>query len=648
MYMIGNILLTPMLDHTYMNSMEPYVSLGDLQEEFDMAFLPNNCKVQKINCNSIRVIGESANGFHLKCRASVGRFVAYKLDGGWMKPIGGYGFWKQQIDRISGALIETEAGIFSFQTENSPLNSGTFMSFYEGMFKVFPAPGNAQSNYAAIILSKVEDLALPSAFSGFDDYLVPSVGAGSLGYCTWNGIGLDVSTIRVLEAVSSLRDAGALPGWVVLDDGWQQTDNSRRLLENVPDNNKFPNGLKGLVNQMKDDFGIQSVFIWTAVIGYWEGITENFAESQEIEAVTDQNGRLIFAPTTGGVFKYYDQFFKYLRSEGIAGVKCDVLQIIEGVEVPGIYSTNQFYNAYRDALATSAARHDLELIWCGGMVPWVLQRTPGGAQFPSWVSSCAFRNSDDFFPSIYNSHLWHIYCNFLNSVYTRQFGCPLDFDMFQTTLDPPFSRLHIAARIMSGGPVYVTDETGKHDSKIFSEFMLSHGKIPFFNGPPRVQDPLKGFGKGLLEVHQYWKGSKVVAMFNLQPPGTKPIPYSISSPPGYVSLSYNNYSELGSGMFEIVMQAELFPVGSIGHAAVYGYIDKMAGIAAVLNYRYSEMHQHLFLELSAGGGVLGILWPRKNVKAYISGQNKPLSIDFEGNIALIQVPPMKSPEVYVE
>lgn len=73
----------------------------------------------------------------------------------------------------------------------------------------------------------------------------------------------------------------------------------------------------------------------------------------------------------------------------------------------------------------------------------------------------AVRNSDDFFPNEPSSHTWHIFCNAHVSVLTQHLNMLPDWDMFQT--NHVWSGFHAAARCISGGPIYFTDEPGKHD-----------------------------------------------------------------------------------------------------------------------------------------------------------------------------------------
>ena len=73
----------------------------------------------------------------------------------------------------------------------------------------------------------------------------------------------------------------------------------------------------------------------------------------------------------------------------------------------------------------------------------------------------AVRNSDDFFPNEPSSHTWHVFCNAHVSVLTQHLNVLPDWDMFQTK--HVWSGFHAAARCISGGPIYFTDEPGEHD-----------------------------------------------------------------------------------------------------------------------------------------------------------------------------------------
>lgn len=73
----------------------------------------------------------------------------------------------------------------------------------------------------------------------------------------------------------------------------------------------------------------------------------------------------------------------------------------------------------------------------------------------------------DFFPDIPNSHPWHIFSNAHNALLTSHLNILPDWDMFQTA--HPYSSFHAAARCLSGGPVYITDEPEKHDLHLIEQ-----------------------------------------------------------------------------------------------------------------------------------------------------------------------------------
>ena len=75
--------------------------------------------------------------------------------------------------------------------------------------------------------------------------------------------------------------------------------------------------------------------------------------------------------------------------------------------------------------------------------------------------------SPDFFPDVPASHPWHIFCNAHNSLLTQHLNLLPDWDMFQTS--HPWASFHGAARCISGGPVYITDEPDKHDVDLIQQ-----------------------------------------------------------------------------------------------------------------------------------------------------------------------------------
>lgn len=144
------------------------------------------------------------------------------------------------------------------------------------------------------------------------------------------------------------------------------------------------------------------------------------------------------------------------------------------------------------------------------------------SQLPTTKPTIPLRNSDDFFPNIESSHPWHIFCNAHNALLTRYLNVVPDWDMFQTS--HPYAGFHAAARCVSGGPVYITDEPGKHDVSLIDQMTaktIHDGTVilrPSLIG--RAMDIYHDYNEGhIVRVGTYtgWArtGSGILGLFNI-------------------------------------------------------------------------------------------------------------------------------------
>src|SRR6266542_1610337 len=84
-----------------------------------------------------------------------------------------------------------------------------------------------------------------------------------LGYCTWNAFYDKVGEEDLLQALRSLHNAGIQIGYVILDDGWQRINKNREMQGFEANLEKFPNGLKRLIDKMKKEFPyIEDFGVW--------------------------------------------------------------------------------------------------------------------------------------------------------------------------------------------------------------------------------------------------------------------------------------------------------------------------------------------------------------------------------------------------
>ncbi|KAK9470465.1 glycoside hydrolase superfamily [Dipodascopsis tothii] len=285
------------------------------------------------------------------------------------------------------------------------------------------------------------------------------------GFCTWNSMGIDVSHDGIIDALKDLHRTGVRVGFVIIDDGWQQT-NDRRQLQAFEANAKFPGGLRRTVNKIKSKFPyIRHVLVWHALMGYWNGIDPTSELGQTYDLLQcrlyDED---VWSIAEHDVNRFYANFYKFLYSANISAVKPDVQSHVYDLRYP-IGQGRGLQKAYQDALRLQSLRYFyMRDVYCMSMNTQYFYYALTKQNSPA----PALRNSDDFFPNIPSSHRWHVHCNAMNAMFTTLFHAVPDWDMFMTDL-PEFSSMHAASRCFSGGPVYITDAVGRHDKGLLAK-----------------------------------------------------------------------------------------------------------------------------------------------------------------------------------
>lgn len=289
-----------------------------------------------------------------------------------------------------------------------------------------------------------------------------------LTYCTWNGLGQDLNQQRIFDALDILKTNKIKITNLIIDDNWQSLDNRgdsqfRRGMTDFEANKEgFPHGLKYTATFIRDNHpNIKHIAVWHAILGYWGGISPNGSISQnyKTKVVRKQKGvgdDTFTVVDADDAPRFYDDFYKFLLSSGIDSVKTDAqffLDLLQDAD-----DRKRFINAYQDAWTIASLRYfSTKAISSMSQTPQMLFHS----QMPTTIPRLTVRNSDDFFPEVPSSHPWHIFTNAHNSVLTSHLNIVPDWDMFQTS--HPYSSFHAAGRCVSGGPIYFTDEPGKHD-----------------------------------------------------------------------------------------------------------------------------------------------------------------------------------------
>ncbi|KAF5188602.1 Galactinol--sucrose galactosyltransferase [Thalictrum thalictroides] len=391
------------------------------------------------------------------------------------------------------------------------------------------------------------------------------------GWCTWDAFYLKVQPEGILEGVKVLVEGGCPPGLVLIDDGWQSickddeplsaqnADNHTSAGEQMPcrlvdfkENHKFKNykskskegygssptkGMGAFVKDLKDTYkSIEYVYVWHALCGYWGGLRPNvigMPKSKVIEPklsdglkktmedmAVDQivtNGVGLVPPEMA--HQMYEGLHSHLESVGIDGVKVDVIHILEMLceEYGGRVDLAK---SYYKALTASVKSH-----FKGNGVIASMEHCNDFMLLGTEAISLG-RVGDDFWSDETsgdpNGAFWLQGCHMVhcayNSLWMGNFIQP-DWDMFQST--HACAQFHAASRAVSGGPIYVSDNVGKHDFQLLKSLVLPDGSIlrcEYYALPTRdclFEDPLHD-GKTMLKIWNLNKYTGVIGAFNCQ------------------------------------------------------------------------------------------------------------------------------------
>lgn len=296
-----------------------------------------------------------------------------------------------------------------------------------------------------------------------------------LAYCTWNGLGQNLSEEKILVALESLKNININASNLIIDDNWQSLDGTpstnqfvRGWKEFEANLEGFPSGLKHTASIVRSKYpSIKHISVWHALLGYWGGISPDgkLAKSYKTKPVKKKDGiaggtMLTIDPSDA--HRLYNDFYAFLSASGIDSVKTDAQFFLD--LLASTSDRRRFTTTYQDAWTIAHLRHfAAKAISCMSQIPQVMFHS----MLPRNLPTILIRNSDDFFPDVPASHPWHIFCNAHNALFTQHLNVLPDWDMFQTA--HPWGKFHGAARCLSGGPIYITDTPGEHDVQLIHE-----------------------------------------------------------------------------------------------------------------------------------------------------------------------------------
>lgn len=315
-----------------------------------------------------------------------------------------------------------------------------------------------------------------------------------IGFCTYNAFGLKFDHDKLVEYVKQWQGQGITPGYILLDAGWQEY-NANKIASFEEDKTKFPHGLQGFVDDLhKLDENIE-VFCWHTYNGFWRGVDKNgkfphFSFTDKMYRIPEHIRRIKTEPesanpaTAGNnfinmslknelttfpredLFRFYFDFYAYLRQNGVTGSKLDAMAWIEFF-AEGKGGRVRFMQELISALEASSATHfHYQHINCSSLSNDFLYNT---------MLSGVTRSSSDYFPDVHPSHGYHIATNAMVSLLLDEVLI-CDWDMFMSGGDG--GEMHAMSRAISGGPIYCTDSPEKIRFDILRRLCTSDGKVP--------------------------------------------------------------------------------------------------------------------------------------------------------------------------
>ncbi|CAO3592927.1 unnamed protein product [Absidia cylindrospora] len=467
-----------------------------------------------------------------------------------------------------------------------------------------------------------------------------------MGYCTWNSLDQKDMTITGIDKALDSFEQHHIPiGYLLIDDGWQEQHNGY-LTGFDADPRKFPDGLSATIKSLKRRHpSLQSIGVWHTLWGYWCGVDKHSIGKlyQQVRSYYSSSSETLLEGDTkvylilDGVSQFYDDFYRHLADAGVDMVKIDNQGGIGDLrwecddqnrvsQLLSLKKKHHLWDMYRVAAAHAMKKYfTAPPVHCMAMNPHLLERCKLETEkiTKTWYSGI-IRNSDDFFPDIFDSHPWHIYANLLNSMWSSSLFSAIDFDMFQSAHS--FGEYHASSRAISGGPVYITDIPGNHDTNLLRALTAEnrdgsnqilrclHACWPLYDtvlgGKPEVDQDFIGAWNAIGTfgfVYGYWNTRK-----ENQCIATTPIPFGYV---GYVSLGldagkwvYNLELKddlplafrLGVCGCSIVRVVPVYPyqpsLHSTGNISCIGLLDKLNGLQAVVYAEMVSSSQQLYLE----------------------------------------------------
>lgn len=462
-----------------------------------------------------------------------------------------------------------------------------------------------------------------------------------LGWCSWDAFYTEVTEDKVRRKVDEFAEKKVPVKWMLIDDGWFPSKD-KKLSGFKPDEEKFPQGFKRMIEDIRGKSSVEWFGIWHALGGYWGGVLpgSELASKEAEYLYKTVNGCIVPSPTNGSGF--YNDWYEVLKREGIDFIKVD------GQSAVPFYFENcmpvaEAAKGMNEALESGAYRIKDAIINCMGMAMENILARP--------VSAIS-RNSDDFVPNKEEGFREHLLQNAYNAIYHNEVYC-CDWDMFWTKHEDAVK--HSLLRAVSGGPVYFSDKIGNTEPEVLKPLMYTDGKLLMMDRSAKptedciFTDPVK---EGVLKLHNVasWGENKKgggIAAYNLTAQqqmvrfSPADIPDLENTDQYWVydyfkrciySLRRNDVHEesMNSGEFAWYV---ILPKNQ--NSTCLGLLDKYVGFSAVESVHEEENMDIVVLK---AGGTFGVASEKELQQIMVNGQDVTKQVEKNGKLYRLTIP----------
>ncbi|KAH6653197.1 raffinose synthase or seed imbibition protein Sip1-domain-containing protein [Truncatella angustata] len=448
-------------------------------------------------------------------------------------------------------------------------------------------------------------------------------------YSPFSSVVQKISLHEIMDGLKDLEAKGIIVSSLILENGWQKVDQNAPsryhagLVDFDTDPAAFKLGLKHAITDIKGQHrSVRNIIVNHPIFGYWGGVSEdpNGPLRQSYEIVHVQRSETIQpGPKTvlslalvssRDVKRFFKDYYKFLLSCGVSAVQTEGIYMLETLN--SAVERCALSESYLDAQSAAS----LEYFPGGTLASMSLSPS---ALFNSLKSTQAgqqvVRNS-----AIFPDHRKHVFNNAVNALLSRAIGNIPDWGPVQSTKDN--GAFHLAARVISGGPIQIKSFDGSSAADLDVVRRVSgrtaNGKIVVLRptGIGRTVNPYVGFEDCvLLKIgNTHVIGTLVVSIlgtFNVSDralseildikdfPGVDPAKeYLVTSNSGIIgnSLKVDGQSlilvNLEPSSYEFLCAYPLTTLTNPQsettiHVATLGVREKLLGAAAILDTNFS-------------------------------------------------------------